>query len=1493
MNWHNVISEGTLVYSSNASNRKLRTCVVNHEHCAISLYEEYELSDFEYVLLSLLIEDSRNVVESILHVLGANLSDHGERQIFDSLINDAQKWGLVKYDGRVVEITSLGAHCLRTNKKYKFFTGRADIFEHLSINDPSADSPLFDFYHQIGLQSSIFKGEEIGYDEINPDAVFCKIDDPLITRLHLQTQSPARIYTAKENGDWLPEPVQVNFKLFLHNGKYRVLVFNGNNLSENATDLLSLKCNSTIHDAKVEWCLYERLLTDDSVQIDFDTLSPFADLLGPDELYRLISSGRIVWDDHKLFSLLAGYADADNWSTISQYATPSVIIKELDAFIENWDWIYLSQRLPCSFIVGTVGSYPWHYDIVAVRDDIVIDELEGLLLSPLVDHYEWDWSAILAKVDLAFVESNLDRVDFDLFEVTERIANEKPELIIGHPSRQWDWIKLSSILPVELIAENYVDLLPYVNIRLTLLRIFDSTDDLASKVYSSQEVGNYFDSIDQARIGFNFNLEKLNWSKEIIGFLLRYGIVSWHSDLVKGLECNPHIIWDKELFQMYGNEIVSQEGFDIVSSNVVSPSSVLGNIGYPWNWKILSANPNLICDQGFVTSCFSHFDAEVLLRNAPENILEGLLEQDTIINDIPAGLWATISDVVPISFLVGHPRAPYLWDWKVLTRRTFDKIKPEKIGDPKWIHKWDWSYLTEHLDWSFVNENLETFANRWDWSIMVDRIPEEALMDPEMLKRVGLCLLVIGQDIQSNFWASFTKRYNLQQLLEIIPATERDIVIKWDYSQVYNDPGFNALKHLQSGSKIHDWPAFSASSSAASIFKFDDKLLSRKVWRDTVVSELNNQSHKWDFKKLSHQQDLINDFPLLDIFSEMWDWRIVSEQSRVFEGKAAEKSIKKFSDLVDYEVLSSREGMDVSSQTLLPLAHKPWDWKVLSSNPSFHLDSLDVLEELKDHRLDWGALSGRADIDFSGFEYSSIIDREWNWSEISNRKDIVFTEEAIRKLYVYPLDWEMVSRRQDFEPTPTSLSLLKPQKLDWGAISSNEHLDKSVIWDNRDRLNWYRLTRNTQASNLSDIEYLAKYEDYLDWGYVTLHLDKSFFVHDNILRFKDKLDWSRVTEYIPHFTPDILEEFKDKLDWTLVSSNETIAFTSSLIQRFRKYWDWAELQSNRAANKAMTIDKSSFAKEWNVARFINRFRAVDSHLSPKIYHFTHLFNAVEIIRSRKILSRNKALLSGSFADAAGSVVSRIGRAHPYARFYFRPKTPTQFYNEFLGLNSSNFRYYERARRMGLPKCPFPVFFEFNLQEVLAKMPERCYYSTGNMQADSSRIYGVQEIPDKLNVANLYLQSSARNSDLYMMYSQQEFLVKEEFDFSEIHSFRIICFDKEQASLLKSLIGNDSIADRIEVDPSIYNNNNSRVDLHDTSSYVSISTDYADQAYFEVTSASLSDLIIENPQLIIKEGHGSICFRDKVSIKKNGTDFEVHFIDPLARTKDWLVYSTKS
>lgn len=75
-------------------------------------------------------------------------------------------------------------------------------------------------------------------------------------------------------------------------------------------------------------------------------------------------------------------------------------------------------------------------------------------------------------------------------------------------------------------------------------------------------------------------------------------------------------------------------------------------------------------------------------------------------------------------------------------------------------------------------------------------------------------------------------------------------------------------------------------------------------------------------------------------------------------------------------------------------------------------------------------------------------------------------------------------------------------------------------------------------------------------------------------------------------------------------------------------------------------------------------------------------------------------------DAAGAVVHRTNKAHPYARFYYRPKSPTQFYNECLGWDDSltmwNKSYYLQACNLHLPKCPMPVFFEFDIREIIAK-----------------------------------------------------------------------------------------------------------------------------------------------------------------------------------------------
>lgn len=132
-----------------------------------------------------------------------------------------------------------------------------------------------------------------------------------------------------------------------------------------------------------------------------------------------------------------------------------------------------------------------------------------------------------------------------------------------------------------------------------------------------------------------------------------------------------------------------------------------------------------------------------------------------------------------------------------------------------------------------------------------------------------------------------------------------------------------------------------------------------------------------------------------------------------------------------------------------------------------------------------------------------------------------------------------------------------------------------------------------------------------------------------------------------------------------------------------------------------------------------------------------MFNAIEVIKTRKILSRNRANELGLLKyDAAGSVVHRSAKAHPFARFYYRTGTQTQFYNECLGKQRGT-KYFSKAENNGLPMCPMPVFFKFDLQEVLAKHSNLCYYSTGNMQTGWARVYKVVDDPNNIDSVNLY------------------------------------------------------------------------------------------------------------------------------------------------------------
>jgi hypothetical protein len=107
-----------------------------------------------------------------------------------------------------------------------------------------------------------------------------------------------------------------------------------------------------------------------------------------------------------------------------------------------------------------------------------------------------------------------------------------------------------------------------------------------------------------------------------------------------------------------------------------------------------------------------------------------------------------------------------------------------------------------------------------------------------------------------------------------------------------------------------------------------------------------------------------------------------------------------------------------------------------------------------------------------------------------------------------------------------------------------------------------------------------------------------------------------------------------------------------------------------------------------------------------VYHFTDIHNAVEILKSRHLYCRSEATRRGLMAiDNASQVV--IQQTQPeyldYVRFYFRPRTPTQYRNE--GIRPVN------QRDLGA-HCPIPVFLCFDALTILSL--DETKFSNGNL-----------------------------------------------------------------------------------------------------------------------------------------------------------------------------------
>jgi hypothetical protein len=705
------------------------------------------------------------------------------------------------------------------------------------------------------------------------------------------------------------------------------------------------------------------------------------------------------------------------------------------------------------------------------------------------------------------------------------------------------------------------------------------------------------------------------------------------------------------------------------------------------------------------------------------------------------------------------------------------------------------------------------------------------------------------------------------------------------------------------------------------MFEYDSETYVYRTWKTIIKSKLNDDKYKWDFSSLTRLDAIQkkNDV-FFEIKPDCWDWNYISQFGICLLPNHKGKYLRKYRDRLNFGLISIREDINIDDDMVQSFIEEEWNWKALSANNSTKI-SFGFIFENREKAWDWNALSKNSSIKWDETKLRELlkdseIKSSISWDDVVSKRELHFNDALLDLMKDINFSWFNLSSNPSFIPSIDSLKQAceKGAEINWSALSKNQQIDLSFVREYKDFLDWKILTSNKKVVDINEENILDEFAKLLDWSYVSenINLTNHIFV-----KYKDSLIWEIVNRRFNYNEFDLsdIETVKDFIDWTKLSS-ASIVFPEEFLHQYRNKIDWVAFSKNDSVDFSADLYKD-FEKELNRVKFVDILSHCNTngYSSLKVYHFSHMFNAIDIIKNRKILSRNKAEESKALKyDAAGAVVHRTNKAHPYARFYFRPKSPTQFYNECLGWDdtllthwSKPKSYYSEACNLHLPKCPLPVFFEFDICEIIAKMPEKCYYSNGNMQTNFASVYKVDVDPTRIRTQYLYNDISDafymvdwhddNAQALHRSYiggikeqSQQEFLVMDELDFSKLDSLKIFCYDEFQKELLIKYLGDDEIVDRIEVNHAMYSYDKRSLEMSEDDNSITISSDYDLNgcAYILVKGGS-----IVNKKAIKNEISSGIIIYPSVTFNKNNPPSEIYLVDPNPRadTKQWLIYKS--
>jgi len=1458
---------------------------VKSSSCLTQYRKAFNINEIDEIFCSIINAKGNEINFSELGILlGFNLQDLAEIDIFKYYLKGLNEYNLIEVNEKeqIIQLTEFGQEAIQSKLKYKYYFATTELFENQTATGETFD---FSFKNLFDIENSLSHLREINEHKLENPEVKKKLQFQLFGNDIFKGEI-VELYEHEPRISYKTISLQTEITAF--DNSLELSIFKSGANKPEVQFLIGLPENIESKSKLLRKGMYHHILSV-KTSITKQDIETYIDLWNWKEL---AGNPKLDWYDNTIFELFRENGDGGIWSIISEKAPIESIKSVIREYAVYWNWSTLTVRFDDEFIKEQIENFEWDFEELSYKE---IELVTSLLSNLNLKEKDWDWNYLSKNLPDKFIEEHIEDFPWDFYVITEsknevfkntfiKYRDKLEKLIL----KNWNWKLISEEINLNFLHKNISGLASKLNWHKVLDRFFIN-EELTAKCLNDE----LFKTLLKQHLPENFVVahQKYFWTPNLIDFFENQNLIQWETQkYINGFDTNENVEWSKPVFQKYQNHITTDNGLLNVSKQISDYTLISEFPDFAWNWEGISKNKKLISDATFIVKAFT---GELPFSN---NLLwNEILSQSTIDvsfwnknleafykateSEQQIKFWQLLTQKQSAGFVFANKHFP--WDWSFITENSSEETILDSFEDDKLFEKWDWKIATRKIDNDTILERIGDLAQYVDWKYLINdvfTIENELTLDKQ-LPNIAACLTVVDSVKRKEYWKDLTCKIPFESLFPIVQATNKLDVFEWDWDYISNHKhfptDFRTLNEFKE--KIH-WDIFSSNQAIQKKFTYKKYEWTYQEYFKYVLKYLKSYSKNWNWNTLSKISDLNNNRDIVSIFQENWDWNYLSEFGGFLLPKKRDKDnyllslISGYSQ-IEFTFLSKRKDIKLDGSLILAYKDKDWDWQILSENEKAEISN-ELILELKNKNWNWQTLSKRKNIEFSNETLLQLLDKDWDWHYLSENANLEFTAEFIEKTKAKSWNWKLVSRHKSFSPSVEILTLTKDYDLDWKYISKHSGLNPTK-------------------------EILAKFENKWHWESITVNPQINFDDIDFLERFADKWNWRFICESGKlALNNQILNKFKANLDWNLISSNTNVHFTKEIIQEFKQFWSWSNLKSNKRVKELLGSYVSDEINKNPTLNFIYKIEQQSSYWKGKIYHFTHIDNAVKIIREKKIKSRKTA---NQLSDSAGNVVYTRVDAYNYARFYFRPHTQTQFYNEYLGVDV-NMSYnkggewhswYEREYRLlDFPKCPKPIYFEFSLQEVLFAIFEYCNISTGNMQRKRTKFGKIEKMISLFNFQDLFIYPGMDSEEWkkFREYAQQEFMIEKELDFSSLNNFRIICANEDDQTLLINLLGNDSIdfINNIIVDKSYYRNENPSIYHSVENDRIKLISDKQAEGYFILLCENVSFLdIVEGD--VLKYEFNKITFKSRIEIiNSSKIEITVKYVDEI--NLEWFIFS---